>query len=311
MSSEAKSDLERDGEAVPALGQIITLDASGTILPWYRFAGPPPGHPAAFFPVGDRTLHPYGRIDLDVPALSIGFRGEEISFFCIEPSASLPFNSLLKFICYRTFIEYNVLHLPRLAETVASPSSQRSQSVSFRLMRYDWIAEPRQEREVTITLDKASISTYLRVRNWSLDYAVAFYLIGCKNLRYCLVDFYKSIEAIENVLGGERELLNKLADYGIAPGPFKEFKKLCNAKTRVPIEITRHAPESEAALRTVDLRSELARPGETFGILAEAAGICRQVIDAYLAMLATAGSGLDFRRPRQTSKVLKRRKDIA
>jgi len=35
---------------------------------------------------------------------------------------------------------------------------------------------------------------FIRVLNPTLYYAMAFYLVGCENRRYFLVEFYKAVE---------------------------------------------------------------------------------------------------------------------
>ena len=55
-----------------------------------------------------------------------------------------------------------------------------------------------KEEWLEITTD--DIIRYLNVLNPSLYYALAFYLIGCENPRYFLVEFYKAVEVINSTV---------------------------------------------------------------------------------------------------------------
>lgn len=127
----------------------------------------------------------------------------------------------------------------------------------------------------------------MRVLNEPLHYAIAFYLIGCENLRYFLVEYYKAVEAIENELGGERRCLDILSPHGVDRATVKEFKAMCNDVRQAPLDIGRHAPARNAPLYSVDLRNLLGHPPSR-GLFERATVACRQVIDGYLKLLETS-----------------------
>lgn len=128
------------------------------------------------------------------------------------------------------------------------------------------------------------ISNYLRVLNRTLYYALAYYLIGCDNPRYFLVEFYKAVEVIQNVFHGEKECLKALQPFGTTENDFKKFKKVCNDTRQAPLDIGRHAPEPGAQLYSVDLRNLLITPRPQ-QIFESSTLLCRQVIDSYIAFL--------------------------
>jgi hypothetical protein len=109
-------------------------------------------------------------------------------------------------------------------------------------------------------------------------------LIGCDNPRYFLIEFYKAVEVVTKVFGGEDEFLKSLKPYGVAKSKFKKFGKVCNDMRLAPLNIGRHAPMPGAPLYSVDLRNLLVDP-RSRDACESSTVFCRHVIDAYIAFL--------------------------
>jgi hypothetical protein len=253
----------------------LKLQASGIITnPWVSL-------PPRFTIVGGTSdLHddvapeitPKSRIELSERGISLCFQSDEIVFrFSRDGTEPRYFVTPIQyFISYRTFINYNIMW-PVVGPFDADPYPVVD-AVQFRRV------------ESTEVLSRDAIASYLRVLNEPLHYAIAFYLIGCENLRYFLVEYYKAVEVIENQLGGERRCLEALSRHGVDRAIIKEFKAQCNDMLRAPLDIGRHAPGPGAPLYSVDLRNLLLQPTSR-GVFERATTACRQVIDGYLELL--------------------------
>ena len=250
----------------------LKLQASGTIAnPWFTLA-------PRIVSTGGSTSGPWSsaseitaksRIELDVQGITLCFQTDEIEFvFSAGRDESHYFVTPIQyFIAYRTFINYNI-SWPVLAG-VDVEGFPLVDAVEFSRM------------EATEVLSKSALSTYLRILDEPLHYAIAFYLIGCENLQYFLVEYYKAVEVVENHFGGERRCLEILSDYGVTRSVVKDFKAQCNDMLRAPLSIGRHAPAPGAPVYAVDVRNLWAQP-RSKELFEQASVACRQVIDGYL-----------------------------
>jgi hypothetical protein len=119
------------------------------------------------------------------------------------------------------------------------------------------------------------------IMDMHLAYAIAFFLAGCANPAYFLVEFYKSTESIRHAFGAERSMLSTLGAYGLAKKPYKAFTQAAN-DTMQPIAFGRHAPEGRNVFG-IDIRS-LSHPETLQGrMFREAMQTNRACIDAYIA----------------------------
>ena len=139
-------------------------------------------------------------------------------------------------------------------------------------------------QEEWLEIPSDDLIQYLSVLNPALYYAVAFYLIGCENPRYFLVEFYKAVESVKHAFGNKKDFLQSLRPYGVMRKRYKEFTKVCNDMRLAPLDIGRHAPEPNAPLYTVDLRNLLVEPRSS-EVFESATTFCRQVIDVYIEFL--------------------------
>jgi hypothetical protein len=135
--------------------------------------------------------------------------------------------------------------------------------------------------ESTTSVSVSAFIDFLRTLNDTLHYALAFYLIGCENTRYFLVEYYKAVEVIENTLGGERSCIDLLGPFGVDKATLKTFRGECNDMLRAPVDIGRHAPAPTAPLYAVDLRNLLSEP-RSRSLFETSTRACRQVIDGYM-----------------------------
>ncbi len=253
-------------------GPPIRISATGTITnPWHSL-------PPRVFQVTDgierekeswKITQPC-RVDLNEHCLSLFFQNDEIDFVFFGDSDAPRYlvDPLRHFLCYCTFINYNLIGF--VARDFDPKAFQLADIISFKTAHS------------AINVPASSLTDYLRCMDETLYYAIAFYLIGCKNPMYFLVEYYKAVEAIENRLGGERPCMDTLAPYGLDKDGYKKFKKTCNDTRQAPVAIGRHAPMPNAPLYTMDLQNLFSEPRsrEIFEVSTRA---CRQVIDGYMA----------------------------
>jgi hypothetical protein len=258
-------------------GLPLKLQATGTITnPWYTL---PPriltwggGSTAASDEAWD--ISPKCRMDLDVHGVRLFFQKDEIVFVFLGDTEAPRYlvTPIQYFICYRTFINYNVMWPVVSFDPQAFPVAE---SVDFK------------NAKSTASLSVSDLLDYLQFLNNALHYALAFYLIGCENTRYFLVEYYKAVEVIENALGGERRCIDLLGPFGVEKATLKSFKRNCNDMLRAPVDIGRHAPAPDAPLYAVDLRHLLSQP-RSRSLFETSTRACRQAIDAYMKFLKEA-----------------------
>lgn len=281
------------------VGLPISIKATGTILnPWYEL----PAHVTVIYPglasTSDERLEitPPGRVELEEHNLRLFFQNDEVVFVFTGDSLALRYlvSPIRYFLTYRTFINYNLI--APATNPLDNSAFDEVDRIRFKVQHIVRVETERQEGDKVIKgfyhtgedewLEVAadSLAQYLRVLNPTLYYALAFYLIGCDNPRYFLVEFYKAVEVITNVFGGEKEFLKSLKPHGVTKSKFKEFGKVCNDMRLAPLDIGRHAPMPGVPLYSVDLRNLLVEP-RSREVLESSTVFCRQVIDAYMTFL--------------------------
>jgi hypothetical protein len=203
-------------------------------------------------------------------------------------------NPILYFLAYRTYVNYNMIGVP--SQALLEENYQEVAVVRFNLKRRVAV-EARKEgdqilkglhhvgQDACIEVGVTELVEHLRVLDDALYYALAYYLIGCENLRFLLVEFYKAVEAIKNAFRSEVDFLSALRPHGVTRSAFRAFGRTCNDTRGAPLDIGRHAPMPGAPLFSVDLRNVLVEP-RSREVLETATQFCRQVIDGYLAHLS-------------------------
>ena len=139
---------------------------------------------------------------------------------------------------YKTFISYS------LFGPFWNPSGEerfeKVDAIRFKIQRIFHVETERPEgekiirgfyherREECLEIAVRDLIQYLNILNPTLYYATAFYLIGCENPRYFLVEFYKAIESVRHAFDSESDFLQLLGPYGVTKRNYKEFRGRCN-----------------------------------------------------------------------------------
>jgi len=258
-----------------ASGQLFpVIKASGTIL------DPEIALESTAFRDEPRVLERDTRLDLFDGQVVLLFAGSKFILLNYpEPKDRFPYYQLLYFIIYRSRLNYNIVIPERLSlDPTALPSST---AVTFLLKRL--VEMTRYETEdCQISIEVQELEDFLQICTPYLYFAIAYYLIGCENHRYFLIEFFKAVEVIENAFGGESLAINALRKYGVVRSDFKKLKRYANEQQR-PFDIGRHAPKGKD-LRVIDIKLLLDEPLSD-KIFCESVAVTRQAIDAYFAYL--------------------------
>jgi hypothetical protein len=296
----AKGITEHQGAGMP-----LSIKATRTILnPWYelpaRVTVLDPRNPSA--PNDQPEITPPCRVDLSKHGIKLFFRDREVVF--VSEGDSLAPRHLVypirDFLAYRTFINYNLIG--PLSKPIIEEMFEEGVAVRFkteRVVRVETTEEKQEDKivkgfyhegkEEWIEVSTDDFEHYLSVLNQTLYYAIAFYLIGCDNPRYFLIEFYKAVEVIRKDLGGKgsgsaARFIKALGQYGVTEKDYRTFKCICDDDSREPLDIGRHAPKPDVPLYAVDIRKFHADP-RTSDIFQSATSFCRRVIDGYMSIL--------------------------
>lgn len=263
---------------------MVCIRATGTISnPWYQL------------PSASEEITPSCTLNLSTYNLNLFFNRDRIIFEFLDDS---PFNYALQYyLIYRTFVNYNQIW-PSDSSSIAGTFDE-VETVPFKLERI--VRKERDEiiggrpihffrfdgKEHYIEITRDEIPHFLEVikNDDTLYLALAYYLVGCDNQRYFLIEYYKAVEVIKNEFSNEKKFLEGLKPYGVKKKEYSEFKKICNSK---PYDIGRHAPKKGSPLYTFDIRNMLINK-ESSDVFEPVTEFCRKVIDAYLGFLIDSG----------------------
>lgn len=237
------------------------------------------------------------KISLPRYRLIIMFNDDEIIFFKhsnkkISQKYYDLIHSLLSFIIFKTFMHYNLYShstsnkLNALLEEVPDLDIIKfnlgkivKKEVGGKLEKgFYYDVEP-----YSLLLKKQDIEDFLSVLNINLNLAIYYYLNGCYNIRYFLIDYYKSIEAIRNYFKNEKVMKEKLRPYNLNWKNYNKLKRYANDTTRT-LNIGRHAPKKGEVLYVVDVKRLLEDP-KSKEIFEESSRICRGMIDIFIRYL--------------------------
>jgi hypothetical protein len=277
----------------------ISAKATGVIMnPWYELSDRVTLISTGSASTSDEQLQitPSCRVDLEERNLTLMFHNDAVIFVFTGTSLAPRHlvNPIRYFLTYQTFINYNLIS--PVVVPLDIHTFDEVDRIQFKVERITRVETERQEGDKLIKgfyhtgiedqleITAESIGQYLRVLNPTLYYSIAFYLIGCENPRYFLIEFYKAVEAIRNVFGTENGFLTSLRPYGVTKPKFKDFTKVCNDIRLAPLDIGRHAPMPDAPLYAVDLKNLLIET-RSRDVFESSTIFCRQVIDAYVAFL--------------------------
>ncbi|MFQ5931784.1 MAG: hypothetical protein ACE5MM_05220 [Nitrospiraceae bacterium] len=264
----------------------VTIKASGSILdPELELVAPTfGGEPIA---VANET-----RLDLFDGQIVLLFSGSRLVVFVPEPRDKFPYYPFIYFLMYRSRVHYNIISpdWQSFPEAIAATSE-----VVFSLERL--IQRSREEvldgvsRRVTwqeavpyqLAMTARELEDLMTLCTPQLYLALAYFLIGCENRRYFLVEYFKAVEAIEGAFQGESGLLETLASHGVVAADYKRLKRYANDQQQ-PFDIGRHAPNGMAELRTIDVRRLVEEPLSR-QVFQDSIRAVRQAIDGYFAYL--------------------------
>lgn len=278
--------------------RMPTVEASGAVFnPWYDLPRIyiASSDPSIISRNNNPPITPICRVELKAHGLTLFFRHDRIIFVGKSEKAYNTINPLLCFFAYRTFINYNIYW-----STVEFPDPDQFPELDpipftlDRVVRVETEAliegkpvktlhhEGRKEsREVSVE----SIATFLKILNQPLYSALLFYLRGCSNPMYFLVEYYKAIETIVDAYGGQKKFFGALRPHGITKTRHSEFGKFSNDKQLAPVDIGRHAPVPGASVHSFDVRTMFYDP-RSREIFEKSTSFCRDVIDAYVFELS-------------------------
>lgn len=232
------------------------------------------------------------RVVLDYLPLTLCFSANRILFLGDPNSTFSVLEPLCNYVSFRTFVDYSTTGVDTL-----DPNTINLKPVDFVTFRVNRLVRREIDhhvagrhrtgivvnaKEAMLTVRTIDLSNYLRVLDRPLYDSIYFYLTGCRNTRYFLVDYYKAVEAIRSELGGDRGMITSLGRFGIRREAYGSFQALCNSGTDGRIDIARHAPKRGAAPRTLDLEYLLVAP-DSLAAFAKATIFCRRVIESYIA----------------------------
>jgi hypothetical protein len=209
------------------------------------------------------------------------------------------FTPLLYFIIFKTFLNYNVYGFPKQEFISLVDTAPEVDKISFNLGRLvrkegeDQIAGKKVKtvwhdtEPYLFTLGTNEIHEFLDILNENLYLAVCYYLIGCQNIRYFLIEYYKAVEAIKNYFGTEKQMKEQLRPHGFKyKKEYKKLKQYANGE-REPLDIGRHAPKKGTKLFIVDFK-RLAEEPKSKEIFEESSRICRNMIEIFMRYLAAS-----------------------
>jgi hypothetical protein len=276
-------------DSAAAAAPLVSVQVSGAIFnPWYSLT-------VIHMVSSDGTTRgpelkvtPLCRVEL--PQLTLCFDPDRITFIGDQHRSARAVNPLLYFIQFRTFIRYNIFWPPAGSDLAMYPGTDCVPFTLERIVPVETVETfggkevkflHHESKGETVHISQGELADYLSVLNPALYYALGFYLRGCENPGYLLVEYYKAVEVIKRVFGGEGPFLDALKPFGVVRDEYKTFARNSND---MPLDIGRHAPKPDAELYAVDLRHMLVQP-RSRDVVEQATRLCRAVVDGYLRYL--------------------------
>jgi hypothetical protein len=193
---------------------------------------------------------------------------------------------LVRYLIFSTYLNYNLVGGPKFSRSNlnAIPGTDRIKFKVGRLFqRTNGKGSVIKVLPAVLHLKKESVEDYLSVINWELYLAISYYLIGCQNIEYFLIEFYKSVEIIKNYFGNEKIFKSCLEPFGLDYIAYKRFKRLANDE-RNPLYIGRHAPKKDTMLSFIDVKNLISEP-KSKQVFEESTHVCRDLISIFIHYL--------------------------
>jgi len=201
------------------------------------------------------------------------------------------FEPLRYFIIYKSFVNYNVDSWPQEEDASLINEVPEVDTVLFNLSQivkkqiedkghkgYYYDMEP-----CVLKLKRQDIEDFLVTLNYNLVLAICYYLMGCENPKYFLIENYKCVEAIKNHFGNNKSMQQKLESYGFNMSDYRKLYRYANDE-RKPLSIGRHAPKKNAQLLYIDVKHLLEEP-KSRQVFEDSERICRSMIDMFILYL--------------------------
>ncbi len=202
-------------------------------------------------------------------------------------------NHLVNFIVYQSRVRYNeYCNWLEDEEESFRACEEAGATVVFNLERRGpggikkigdvWVSMGTEPCRLEV--ERALFDDFHKLIDRSLAIAITYFLLGCENPRYFLVEYYKSVEVLSNEFGEEAKMLAALSPYGLSKQMFKTLTRHANNALK-PISFGRHAPNKNAYVLDLDIRSLMHPETIQHELFAESTKICRAAIDAYVTYL--------------------------
>lgn len=202
---------------------------------------------------------------------------------------------ILYFLSFKSFMNYKIFRgFSQPTTSTLLKNSPETERISFNLGKilkkehkdkqtgiksYSYNVEP-----YILSLEKKEIEYFLSVLNINLLMSIVYYLNGCETNKYFLIEFYKSIESIQNYFKGEKNMKNKLSPYGFKKDLYKKLRKYANDKKDFPLDIGRHAPVNNKNIFSVDIKRLLEEP-KSKNIFEDSIFACQSGIESFIKYL--------------------------
>jgi len=231
------------------------------------------------------------KLSLPNYGMQLVFEDKSVTF-CINPEteqkdAGNPLvDPLVRYLIFSTYLNYNLVAGPKFSRSNLN-ATPCTDIIKFKVRRFSQRTNDKgpvtKVLPAELYLKKESVEDYLSVINWELYLAISYYLIGCQNIEYFLIEFYKSVEIIKNFFGNQKIFKTCLEPFGLDYIAYKRFKRVAN-DVRNPLNIGRHAPKKDTILSFIDVKNIISEP-KSKQVFEESTHVCRDLISVFIRYL--------------------------
>jgi len=246
------------------------------------------------------------KLSLPNYGMQLVFEDKSVTF-CVNPETeqkdvgNLFVEPLVRYLIFSTYLNYNLVAGPKFSrsnldtipctDTIIIKLSRFYERTNDKGSMTKVLPAELYKTKYSVTkvlptelyLKKESVEDYLNIINWELYLAISYYLIGCQNIEYFLIEFYKSVEIIKNYFGNEKIFKSCLEPFGLDYVAYKKFKRLANNE-RNPLNIGRHAPKKDTMLSFIDVKNLISEP-KSKQVFEESTRVCRDLINIFIHYL--------------------------
>jgi hypothetical protein len=188
---------------------------------------------------GPRVVLSPTRIDLFEGRYVLLFKDDEfVIFLSPEDIDVFPYNVLNDYISYHSRVRYNITSVSFRIEFL--DNLVPAEKITFALVKlvliereetifgHVHILQHYESEPFSIHILKSDIEQYIKRATHELHVATRYFLIGCENLQYFLIEFYKALETIREAFGSEAEFLKELGPHGLKKSDYKTVTRYAN-----------------------------------------------------------------------------------